>query len=165
MFTWEVFEACAKDKRSRFSQGTVFFYPGTVWAGDILWSSPMLERRVGRLRLPEGGDGALSLFAPHARTVRGTAHMSDRGGHAAETVIAASASSSLGHAKADRYYLRRGCSLWSLVVGRATVPAAAIKLLFDIAGRGTSSFWHSTRRWTLVRSGQRSDSDYKSLQD
>ena len=30
-----------------------------------------------------------------------------------------------------------GCSLGSLVVGRATVPAAAIELLFAIAGGGT----------------------------
>ena len=43
----------------------------------------------------------------------------------------------LGHAKAALYYLRRGCSLGSLVVGRATVPPAAIERLFDIAGGGT----------------------------
>ena len=69
VFTWEGVEARAEDKRRRLSKGTVFFYPGTVWAGDIMWSSPMLERRVGRPRLPDGGDGALSLFAPHTRTV------------------------------------------------------------------------------------------------
>ena len=86
VFTWEGVEAHAEDKRRRFSKGTVFFYSGTVCTGDILWSSPMLERRVGWPRLPEGGDRDFSLFAPNAGTVRGTAHMSDRGWHAVETV-------------------------------------------------------------------------------
>ena len=36
-----------------------------------------------------------------------------------------------------QHYLWRGGSLVRLVVGRATVPAAAIELLFGIAGGGT----------------------------
>ena len=46
-----------------------------------------------------------------------------------------------------------------------TVPAAAIELLFGIAGGGTENFRHSTRRRTSVGSGQRSNSDYISLQE